>query len=245
MISAPSPLLKVLLFATLLSCTSCARYYIPTTRNVPLLEKRGDFQVNASLGTGVNAQFAYSPIKYVGISGSALYANDEWWRYRNFHQHHALEGALGFYLPKGKLIIELFAGYGQGGGEAQEKHEESLFADAWLKKFQGDYQKYFIQPTVGWKIRPRMLVAFTARVSKLQSSNFHFHSEGVYPIPHVKSDGLFFEPSGTFKIYPLRRSQIFFAYGQIGASRSLFRAEESFYNFLQLNAGAGIRLGRK
>lgn len=209
-----------------------------------MLEKRGDFQANVSIGSGVNIQAAYSPIKYFTIAGNTLLAHDKWFRNNNYRDHRAFEGAAGFYKP-GNVIFEVLAGYGHGNGFAHDAHGAAILGDRFFETFEGFYNKQFIQATVAWHVHPQMQMALTARVADVQFTSFNYTNNGQVMVPPFKTNGIFYEPCATFKAYPVRTEPRFLIFAQSGLNIDLFDAETKYYNTIYTNIGIGLRLERK
>lgn len=233
--------LKTLSLLLLVLCSSCGALYIPSARNVPMFEEKGEFQATLSYGSGLNSHLAYSPLKSIAISAGLFYANaptpDP-----NYRQHTGYEAALGFYTS-GNMLFEVFGGYGRCAFSGRDSNA-SIFSSFTQSRFHGNYEKFFFQPTLGFRAGKRMVIGVTPRLTHI------YFRELVYttndnPDDPGKVSGYFFEPSVTFKIHPFDRARKFFVLGQGGLNVDLIDISEVYYNPFHVNFGIGLRLSDK
>ncbi|MCW8897133.1 MAG: hypothetical protein OQJ96_02330 [Flavobacteriales bacterium] len=117
---------------------ACAPVYFPNKVNSPMINKAGDYNIEATMGvTGFDVQTAYSPIEKLGVMAnfSTFDGSD--------HFHSFFEGGLGYYEPLGsKGLFEIYGGYGYGNSRTST---QGIFGT--INK--GNYSRYFIQPSIG------------------------------------------------------------------------------------------------
>ncbi|HEY9081737.1 MAG TPA: hypothetical protein VIN73_00235 [Vicingaceae bacterium] len=117
---------------------ACAPVYFPNKVNAPMINKAGDYNVEATMGvTGFDVQTAYSPIEKLGVMAnfSTFDGSD--------HFHSFFEGGLGYYEPLGsKGLFEIYGGYGYGNSKTTT---EGIFGTT----NKGNYSRYFLQPSIG------------------------------------------------------------------------------------------------
>jgi hypothetical protein len=232
--------MKLRFVILLIICASCGTMYIPSARNVPLFENKGEFQSTISYGSGVNLQAAYTPIKHVAFAGNLLYANNHIPDRFTFRRHSAYEGAVGYYTSR-KFLFEIITGYGRGFMKGQNVNSGLIIFPTTRDRFEGDYQKLFVQPTFGFRVRTKVQIGLTVRVTHLHFTKIAYSTDDT-PHEAPRTDGYFLEPCGTFKIYPVTRSRKFFAFGQAGLNLDMFNIDELFYNPFHINVGVGLRL---
>jgi hypothetical protein len=232
------------LFVLFLLCSSCTSIYIPTARNIPLFSGKGDFQGTASIGNGINVQAAYSPFRHLAVAVNGLAANNKLWPQFGYRTHQSAEFALGYYTNR-KFLFEIFGGYGNGRGEGRDSSARFIFFPSVLETAAGQYNKYFLQPTIGLS-RKRLQYALSVRLSYVDFKSISLatnnHSEEVEKRPIY-----FLEPSFTFKFFTTRRPTGVFIFGQAGLNLPMGNHNDIFfrYSILHYNVGVGIRITHK
>ncbi len=121
---------------------SCSVLYAPMTPNVPLMEDRNEFQVEAGIATdGASFKTAYSPVNHFAIqlNGQSGFVHGRRWE---------ISGALGTYFVLADMVhLELFGGYSY----ANVSFSQSAPDDAYnpLTSAAGYYHKPFGQFDIG------------------------------------------------------------------------------------------------
>ena len=189
------------LFICLPLFTGCATMYIPSPKNIPLFEEKGEVQVE----TGVTANsifatgnYAFSEKYAVIANGSLSFGNfSEIYDLADLHQgggetnylmfggvfaHHSVEAGVGKYkIPLSGWNLELFGGGGYGNAKGGDHKNEY-----WLGFIQGNIGKRFKAIELGWSLR----VAF---------SEFYF----TYPSRIYQSKDYFDVKFNNFHLEPL------------------------------------------
>ncbi len=240
--------MKFLLFSMAFVCASCVSMYVPSARNVPMFEEKGDFQACASLGNGLNVNTAYAFTNHLSIYASGLYANNktispEYWRI-----HKSADIALGFYANKKKMAFEVVSGYGLGNGFGKSKKYEPQDFFEWLflsvddEEAKGKYQKAFLQPSIGFRHKRAQFIG-TFRFSYVDFNSIKI-SRYDYPVTIPKTNFYFFEPSFTIKFFPVKNTPSLFMIGQAGFNVEIDdqNSPEFGYSFLHYSIGIGLRL---
>jgi hypothetical protein len=224
----------------LFCATSCGTLYVPSARNVPLFEKKGEFQTTASLGNALNLQAAYTPFKNFALSGNLLYANNRLPDRLTYRKVQSYEAAAGYYAS-GKHLFEVFVGYGRGFSKGQRHNPGIIFLiPGFDEHFDANYEKFFIQPTFAFRVRKKIQIGFTARVSYLDFHEINY-TRNDSPRDIKRAKGYFFEPCATFKVYPITMTRKFFAFGQAGINSDSFKMS-AYYGPLHFTVGVGLRL---
>lgn len=154
---------------------ACAPVYFPNRVNAPMINKAGDFNIEATMGaTGFDAQTAFSPVNKLGVMANFSTYNG------SDHYHSFFEGGLGYYEPLGtKGLFEIYGGYGFGNSKTTT---EGIFGTT----NKGNYYRYFLQPSIG-------LVATADEESSLSGSSYF--TPRVCLVDFGKSNqGVFVEP---------------------------------------------------
>ncbi|MEO8472112.1 MAG: hypothetical protein ABI477_07960 [Chryseolinea sp.] len=229
----------------ILFCCSCASVYIPTLRNVPLMSSQGEFQATGSIGNGMNASSAYAITNHIGIMGDVMYANDKWRRYHDntYRIHQSAEAGLGYFGHKNQFSYELYAGYGGGKGHSHDLLFGFWFFDNTLRVASGSYQKFFVQPTFGFRLK-RVQMAVTSRVTSVDFDRLLIiENERIVDNPRRRF--YVFEPSFTAKFIIKERRATFYGFTQAGFNSTVQNlSSESIipYAFLHYNVGFGLKL---
>ncbi len=201
-----------------------------------MFQGAGEVQVSAQFSRGYEAQAAVAVTDHLGIMGNYLYANgtrdeDD---SENFISHYLFEGGIGYYENTDRLCFEVYAGYGKGKGVTYDSYTDFIPDDDETTKLIGQYQRFFIQPSIGtnhhkifnWTGVMRFaLVDFTSFTANGQSIELNGN-----PV-------LFFEPSFMGKVN-FGDSKLFMNF-QAGFS---IPRQEIDYNYQPFNAGVGLGL---
>ncbi len=205
--------------------SSCAYVYFPNRVNAPLLSQKKEFQGNLTVGTsGADIQFAYSPVKHLGIIASVSYANDDTTK-ENYDIHKYYDLGVGYYKKLGrKFIFETYAGFGGGNVISQGEFLNTTFYSNM------NLTKFYLQPAIGYSTN-YLNFGITTRLS---SVTFH----PVYGNEDLTNKAYFFFEPALFT--SLGYKHIFFTL-QLGLS--LTNMPSKSYMPVIFNAGIGIKLG--
>ena len=171
------PGLYLFAIITIVTCSSCHRYYYkPNAVNTPLFTDGGQGHINlaGSIGGGnkdydgntyfFDAQGSISPVNHLGIianySTYSYHANDPDATNGNVNARaHLLEAGVGGYYAKGKKFKMVADGYvGYGGG--------LINSDVNMR-----VRRFFVQPGIGVR-SPGFDAAFNLRISNVKYSDF-------------------------------------------------------------------------
>lgn len=154
--AARVPILVLLLGVLLSPLTGCAPTYVPNTVHNPMLTEKGDVHAGGFLGSnGFDLQAAVAVRDHVGVSADFSYANQEEEEDSDFHRHHFGEVGIGYFTdmdPVGQF--EVYGGYGRGQAEAFDTYE---FFGSGSVRATGRYNRFFVQPAVGFEAGPLRL----------------------------------------------------------------------------------------
>ncbi len=158
---------------------SCAPVYIPNTSNTPLLTNRKEVQASIHAGTsGFDPQFAYAVTDHMGIMLNGSFLNSTSDSTEDYHKHRFFEAGAGYYTHFGtRGKFETFAGAGFGKVDA-------LY---WLSRSDVSFNRYFIQPSVGFTTK----IVDAGLSTRIVIVSYNQISEDV--------TGVFFEPIFTLK----------------------------------------------
>ncbi len=177
-----------LIFIFVICFASCAPYYIPNSINVPLLNKKGDAQLNIDAAlSGFNQQLAYAATDNIGImfnSNFSLKNNS----LDIIKKHNFFELGIGYFsLLKEDWKFEVYGGGGFG---------KNIIVDPLSSFFSMNNhidirsQRFFIQPSIAYSIE-NFDIAFSTRVAFL---NYKDLKNNIKP-----SFNQFIEPALTLK----------------------------------------------
>ncbi len=246
--NAMSAHFKNTLYFILIACFSfgCASVYVPSVRNVPLFTKRGEFQIQTSFGKGANANAAYAVTNHIAISAGAMYANNKVIFKKDWRVHQSAEASLGFYGNRKKLAFEVFGGYGVGKGISQEAYSGCflIFCSSSLDIAKSKYNKLFIQPSVGFKIKRIQLIG-TMRVTYLNFQTLSVRAYQSQPIESPVKTFFSIEPSFSIKFFPTKKYNPLFIFGQSGFNLVSIPEHpdvELQYFILHYSVGVGLKI---
>lgn len=179
------PLYTLAIIALFVS--SCSpRIYFPDRANVPFLSEAGEVKLTASskvqnqiaghVSMSPSLDFSVSPIKGLGLMVSYRstnrFANDEEWFSNGSSQdsiHYSggrMEFGAGYYMPFGRYgQFEVYA----GGGFGSINRDNLKTLDG---NFRSNYNRFFIQPTCGAKIKDIVEIAGGMRFSYQHFTDF-------------------------------------------------------------------------
>jgi hypothetical protein len=219
-------------FTIVIALGSCAQAYLPNVRNTPQFREGGEFQLGASIGTGIDVQTAYSFTDHV-----AMMANGSWVTKKeadHTRQQRFGELGLGYFNANRHMRVELFGGYGLGTSTHSAQYY-FFFDDVGQKQVvaTGNFQRFFIQPSIGTNNR-RFNMAATMRFSAVDFTRME--AEGFVRTPPERPQ-LFIEPAVTGR-FPLRGN----IYGLFQLGVGLSADAESYFKTTPLQASVGIQI---
>lgn len=132
------PIIKLILGIGLITCLfSACTVYIPQPAMIPLMEHKNQLKLSGSISMlpAVSATACYSPLKHISVLAYGLEAPD---------QIRYFQGALGYYWKPSNYTLEIYGGYGSGGG--------SMSRNANPGNLSGNYDTYFLQFNAGQTI---------------------------------------------------------------------------------------------
>ena len=237
---------NIILILTFVTTGCTHKYFYPLTPNVPMhsgageLTLAGNYSFNYRID-GVEGQVAYSATDHIGVMGNFIYVKGVEDKINDYGLGKMGEVGIGYFTNKGRLHLAVYAGGGLGD---QHHHYRS---DS-IGYYQADmnYNRIFIQPSIGYKSRI-FESAFTTRFSRLYYSTFTSYIDPVldpynYDLVNLlNSDRPYylFEPALTIRI---GSDRIKFQ-GNLGLLYEL-RDKVTFVRSA-LSAGIHVRLGRK
>jgi len=151
--------------------SGCSSAYIPSPKNVPLLEKKGEIQIEAGASTNsifATGSYAFSEKYALITNGSMSFQNilqslyldsggggvDSYYLPIGFSDvaHHSVEAGIGRYnfLPFSDRRLELFAGAGYGGAHTLSEHDKVSNFQCFMQVNTGKRHRRFEQ---GWSLR--------------------------------------------------------------------------------------------
>ncbi len=232
--------MRYLIFLACLSFSSCAIVYYPNSRNVPMFSSKGEFQGSVTTGTGNNLQLAYAVTNHFGVMSNGMLWGANGVDKNHINQHRYGEAGVGYYNNyANKMFMDIWGGYGIGNVNAVDSLNY-VGSSANYNSVQGNYQKFFIQPSFGFKTED-IGIAFANRFSWIDFSGLSHHEAGA-PALITQKQQLFYEPSVVFKVF----IKEFYFTTQGGFNIPLGKIDENIrYKALQLSFGIGCRLNFK
>lgn len=211
---------------------SCAQAYLPNVRNTPQFREGGEFQLGASIGTGVDVQTAYSFTDHFAMMANGSFMTKKETDYTRQQQFGEL--GLGYFNANRNVRIEVFGGYGMGKSTHSSQYY-FFFDDVGQKQVvaTGNFQRFFIQPSIGTNNR-RFNMAATLRFSAVDFTRME--AEGFVRTP-PESPQLFIEPAVTGR-FPIRGN----IYGLFQLGVGLSADAESYFKTTPLQASFGIQI---
>ena len=92
--------------------SACQKQHLVVTHNTPYFKKGNKIEGSLNGGiSGINANLAYSPVKYLQIQSNACYFTKP---FNKALYNQYIEGAFGAYVPFKKSLIAVNGGYGVG-----------------------------------------------------------------------------------------------------------------------------------
>ena len=139
--------------------------------------------------TGWEGQVAFSPVNKLGIMANGLYKNSSTSEEDdNYVKHKFWEVGAGYYEPLSDWgVFELYGGYGEGKGTAQDEYLLGGTAFA-----TGKYYRYFVQPGMALK-KEHFETGFCFRVSRVEFYEFENNTQ------NFNVSNTVVEPAVTFR----------------------------------------------
>ncbi len=220
---------------------SCS-VYIPNGANTPMFSRKGEAQINASVGSGINIQGAYAVTDHFGIMANGYYTNsteDSGSNDTRKGSGQLFEGGIGYYNKSGAgLAFETYAGAGFGSVSIDRATSAPLAAT----KFEASAVKFFIQPTIGYSGK-NFEIGLTPRLTMLNyqkpATTYSKADLAVYKFVDIdQTNWMFFEPMLTIRGGGERLK------GQIQAGHSFkINKEELGYSSGIFNVGIIYKFG--
>lgn len=161
--------IRVLLLLFPIILNSCSGFYKPAKINSPILEKKGDGHITASVGSGINLNGSYSPINKLVLIGNYHKDNSERKENQNYVgspdlPNNQIEVGLGVYentLNENKYI-DFIAGIGFG--ESSTTIDINSYSYRYYT-YQTNFKSYFIQTTIASDINKDFIFAGGAKLT--------------------------------------------------------------------------------
>lgn len=184
--------LHLTILSIIILFASCAPYYYPNTINVPLLNEKGDAQLNIDASTsGFNQQLAYAATENIGLMFNSNFSlgnnTNKINNVESIRNHNFFEFGAGYFTTiKNDWKFEVYGGGGFGKNQSIPIDNIFFLSD----NFDIRHQRYFIQPSFAYSIE-NVDVAFSTRFAFL---NFKDLKNNLTP-----SFNQFIEPALTLK----------------------------------------------
>ncbi|MFO8055604.1 MAG: hypothetical protein R6U19_10640 [Bacteroidales bacterium] len=194
-----------ILLALIIVSAGCNVAYVPNRHNVPLMQEKGDANINIST---TNVQGAYALTDKFAVMGNMYFRDNTWdasadtlsdWSYQA--NRFLAEGALGYYKPMGDNgSFETYAGGGMGSIRFEMKDDDP-YGD---RLYKANISRFFIQPDIGYKSDYFDFI-FSAKFSYLGFNNVDTTNykpsalveDNLYKLD--KQPFFFFEPAITIR----------------------------------------------
>ena len=207
--------LCVLFIFLMESCSPC--FYTPNAQNVPMLRGKKEGVVNASLqgglySRGLNIQTAFSVHDHIGLmmnyqhygaqySGSFISLggpSEDGHFWGNFG-----EVALGYFLTfYNKWLFEVYGGGGVGRVVNVQTGNYYYYNLPYYRADVG-YNRYFIQPAIGWTANEHFEIAFSYRFGLLHYNDVSIRSGdglNIFDVTGISNNPLvLLEPAFTLR----------------------------------------------
>ena len=240
--------MKKIIYNSIIACsvgvtlflTSCSSsLYAPSSANVPLHTKKGEFLVEAKGGTDNYAlQGSFSVTDHINIFANGSYfntKNTETSPSTEFNMKTLVEGGLGYFGKIGEEgLFEVQAGYGKGFSKnfLTEKGKDAKYFES-STFYSADYNKFFIQPSLGVIAGKNETFAVGAKVSQVNFTRFATIDNSA---DKKDKKSTFIEPHlqyrGTWNNFSLVL--------QTGLSFSLSKSDELAFKIFPVQASAGL-----
>ncbi|HEY0742810.1 MAG TPA: hypothetical protein VGD40_15175 [Chryseosolibacter sp.] len=146
--------------------SSCG-FYHPNLRNSPMLTKAGEIQGSVQFSRGLEAQGAFAITNNIGLLANYQYIN-KGTPQNDFEKRSFIEVGAGYFVNRGNLFYEVFAGYGRGHTDFLNQTEQS---SGEIYQETGRFNRIFIQPAFGYHTK-RHSVSFAPRFSYVDVESY-------------------------------------------------------------------------
>ena len=200
-------IIKFIPISFVLVLSSCSQpLYIPSTTNVPVLTKKGDFDVNVSTGSnGWDAQTGFAITNEVGVMVNTSFANRTNADNSNYNKHSFGEIGFGYSsvlnnsnLEEGKtkILFSFFGGTGVGKAAGSYTYNILFGGNATVIN-RGNYMKVFAQPAIGFITEN---VEFITALRAGYVSFFYFEQNNqTLENGNLRNNNYYLEPTITFR----------------------------------------------
>ncbi len=150
--------LSVVCFLSVLFFDSCAPAYVPTAINTPMFSKKNEANASLLIGScGIDPQLSYAISDHIGMMLNSSFKNFELVDIST-NKHFSIESGLGYFSKSNSNFIhEYYAGIGYCSSSIINPDIDTYISG------EGNYIKFFIQPSFGFKNISTEL-SFTPRV---------------------------------------------------------------------------------
>ncbi len=193
----------ILLFslAAIILLSGCVSTYMPNVPNVPMFTQKGELSAGGHItpkgNITFNTAYAVSDHFAVVLNGSML--NSE--RRKRDFRHNLLEAGAGYFTtfgPDNNRILEVYAGYGGGSSDRNEKEEDKETGEMTYNRHEADFSKYFVQVNFTSK-KKKSLQLFSREFplnygTALRASYVNMHDYKLNNEPAAEEDNIFLEP---------------------------------------------------
>jgi len=252
---------------------SCSSLYIPATRSIPLLEKKGEFQAEAGVSTNsiyANGSYAFTDKVAASINGSLSYGNfsdrydlftyksDEptsdllWTNVSGEFSHRYGEVSVGRInmAPTFPMKLEIFGGMGMG-----RATDTDYFFDE--DQYKTDYYSFFGQGNVGFKkqfFEAGGSIRLGYSYFNYTANRYDYKSEGhvLYQKKFgvIHAEPMLFARVGADKLKAVFRAGINFALKfnpteELAGFRGFNDSGKLDYTMFHLSVGLSYRIGGK
>lgn len=197
------------------SCSPC--FYTPNAQNVPMFRGSREGMANFSLqlgsySNGLNIQTAFSVHDHIGImlnyhhyGASYDDALGPWHSTEDGHfRGNYGEAGIGYFLTfDEKWLFETYGGIGFGKVVNERTGDYQVYSMPYHKA-KVNYNRYFIQPAVGWSLNEHFELAVSGRFCLLNYKELVLtagEENNIFQITGVRNNPLFlFEPAFTLRV---------------------------------------------
>ncbi len=212
------PLCALVIVFLLCYCNPC--YYVPNSQNVPLFTEKKTATTSFSLQFGsysaaTNLQVAVACTDHIGLmlnynhfwggrstTRTGFWSGTKTTTETKFKGNHIELGAGYFFSFEEKFVFEAYAGGGWGGVNNSYKNSSSLSLN---KRNYVSYNRYFLQPAVGWSPNKYITLAFSTRFCLLDYNHLNIEAgdfgSTIIDLADIKNNPSYLmEPAFTFRV---------------------------------------------
>jgi hypothetical protein len=197
--------MKIYYYTFVLFLVGCSSVYIPSPKNIPLFENKGEAQIETGVSTNslyMTGSYAFSEkyaiiangsISYTAIAGQYILPHGEWTFYwKGDVPHYSFEAGIGRYnlLPSSERKLELFAGAGYGmSAHNFTKYPNQNYKQGFIQLNTGKRYNYV---EVGWSLR--------SQFSRFDNQHFVWYDNHEYGLEHEKYNAIHLEPMFVIRV---------------------------------------------